>query len=390
MNNENRFYVWGMVILPYHSCLSPFLLKISKYLAVTLVLAISMVIAGCGKSPTPSGAGMTDGVSKTALWQDTKEVKVEHVLTIGQDDFEENENYYFALIRDIQLDKDGNLYVLDLKAMRVSKYSPDGIFMHSFKLTRGKGPGEFSYPMILAIDNEDNVYIRNKHERVIVFDNKGKLLKTVKTGIIGTLGFMTVGLDKSIYLTKGRTPHSKRIFKINPEGGIDKTFCTVSDERLLPILEKIDGWEHLAVAHDGTIYYSAIYPYDIRQFSPEGKLLNRFSRDAGFKEPFKIILHGFELTKAGSASIGIAFLPGGKIMNIIRHREKIDTDKYDQEYWFDVFSKDGKWLLSFPSDLFKIKWIRFFAIDPHGYMYLDYLEPYNHVKKFKIEFVDKK
>ena len=61
---------------------------------------------------------------------------------------------------------------------------------------------------------------------------------------------------------------------------------------------------------------------------------------------------------------------------------------YKSESIFDIFSNDGEWLLSFSGKVLGIEFVRYFKIGPGGkYLYLDYAEPYPHIKKFKIEFV---
>ena len=61
--------------------------------------------------------------STKALWENQKIVKLDQVLTIGTDDFEEDERYFFALIVDIQFDKKGNLFVLDSKNWRLETWT---------------------------------------------------------------------------------------------------------------------------------------------------------------------------------------------------------------------------------------------------------------------------
>jgi hypothetical protein len=329
-------------------------------------------------------------ISTEALWENKKEVNLEHIFTIGSDDFEEEENYYFAHIRDIALDKHGNLFVLDIKAVRINKYSPKGIFLHSFELERGNGPGQFSNPMKISIDKDDNLYITNQHDRIIVLDKKGKLVKTIRTKLHGSLAVTAVDVEGNIYLTKGLNSDAHRIFKLNPSGELVNSFCNIKDDKLRELLGKVGGWEFLAVDHDNNLYYTAMYPYEIKKFSPGGKLLNCFSRDADFKEPYIKKVMGHKLTVLASSSFGLAVFPDGKILNCIQHRKELKNNKTENEYWFDVFSQDGKWLISFSNERLKVKYIGFFAIDPFGCLYLNAYNPYPHIKKFKIEFVDKK
>lgn len=325
-------------------------------------------------------------ISTKELWKNTKEVKLEHVLTIGTDDFEENENYFFALIIDIDFDKYGNLFVLDSKNWKINKYSPQGAFLQSFTLNKGKGPGDYTWLSKIAIDKDGKIYIADRYKRVTVLDNNGKVLKVFSFKETGMLADIAVGLDNSIYLTKFHNTNIDRIFQFSPlDGGIIKTFCKSVNDGIF----RDNEFGAIALDPAGNIHYTTGYPYSIKKFSKNGKLLNHFSREANFQKPLanSKFTSGIEFA---SISMGIAIFPDGKILNLIRHPadERINKDK--QKYWFDVFSKEGEWLKSFSNELLKNEMVRFFNIDPFGYLYLDYFYPYPHIKKYKIEFVDKK
>ena len=350
-------------------------------------MTISLVIVVFAFTSLFAGNGITKYISKEELWKNKKEVKLEHVLTIGVDDFEKDEKYFFALIIDIKFDRSGNLYVLDSKTWRITKYSPGGIFMQSFELNKGRGPGDHLRPKKIAIDKDDDIFIADMYNRITILNKSGKLKSTFTIREKGLLARIDVGLDKSFYLTKFHDSNIDRIFKYSSTtGGMIKTFCKGNSDDILR--ESVSGY--IAFDNDENLYYSPSYPYEIKKFSSEGKLLNYFSREAKFHKPIKNAMNtsGLEFI---SVSMGIAIFPDGKILSLIRHRISTDNkEKAKYEYWFDVFSKDGKWLISFSNDRLKNDFVRFFNIDPFGYLYLDYSTPYPHIKKFKIEFVDKK
>lgn len=333
--------------------------------------------------------GLGDEISKKisteALWENEKTVKLEHVLTIGTDDFEEDERYFFAVIVDIEFDKNGNLFVLDFKNRRINKYSPKGIFLQSFELRKGKGPGDYVMPSNIAIDKDDKIYIADRFKRVTILDKNGKVLKLFEIREKGMPANIAVGPTNSLYLTVFNSLDIHRIFQYSPlNGQLIKAFCRSSNDKSI----RKDEYGNIAVASDGNIYYSASYPYEIKKFSKEGKLLNHFSREANFQKPIDNprLTSGKELL---SISMGISVFPDGKILNLVRH-ERIEKNKRKYEYWFDVFSKEGEWLISFSHKEVENDFVRFFNIDPFGYLYLDYFHPYPHIKKYKIEFVDKK
>ena len=333
-----------------------------------------------------SGSEASKYISKEALWKNKKEVKLEHVFTIGSDDFEEDEKYFFALINDIEFDGHGNLYVLDVKAWRINKYTPEGVFIQSFTLNKGRGPGDHVRPMKIAIDKEGDIFIADMYKRVTILDKEGKLKNTLSIKEKGFLAYIAVGFDKNIYLTRFHNSHTDQIFEYDSmTGTLIKTFCKYNHGETLQDMLSGD----ITTDYEGNLYYTALYPYEIKKFSKEGKLLNFFSREANFQEPIKstIASSGIDLL---SISMGIAVFPDGKTMNLIRKETVLSKTKRKTEYWFDVYSKDGKWLISFSSDRLKNDFVRLFNIDPFGYLYLDYFNPYPHIKKYKIEFVDKK
>jgi hypothetical protein len=323
--------------------------------------------------------------STKALWENKKEVKLKHVVTIGTDDFEEDENYFFALIVDIQFDKNGNLFVLDSKNWRINKYSPKGLFLQSLELKKGKGPGDYVRPSRIAIDKDDKIYIADRFKRVTILDKKGKVLKLFEIREKGMPANIAVGPANSLYLTVFNSLDIHRIFQYNSLNGQQiKVFCKSTNDKGF----RKNEYGNIAVDTDDNIYYTASYPYEIKKFSKEGILLNHFSREANFQKPIgnPRLTTGIELM---SISMGIAVFPDGKILNLIRHK-RVQKDKRKYEYWFDVFSKEGEWLISFSHKEVENEFVRFFNIDPFGYLYLDYFHPYPHIKKYKIEFVDKK
>jgi hypothetical protein len=355
-----------------------------KYKSKQVIIPLVMVIFAF--SSLVSGSEMSKYISKEPLWKNKKEVKLEHVLTIGSDDFEEDEKYFFALIIDIKFDRYGNLYVLDSKTWRINKYSPKGIFMQSFKLSKGRGPGDYVRPKKIAIDKEDDIFIVDMYKRITILDKLGELKSTLNIKEKGFLAYIEVGFDKSIYLTKYHNSNIDRIFQYSPiTGKLIKTFCKGNRDKILR--RAVSG--SVVFDSDGNLYYTAFYPYAIKKFSKDGRLLKHFSRDANFQDPIKSTIDSFGMEFL-SMSMGIAVFPDGKTLNLIRHQTIQNKNRRKTEYWFDVFSKDGKWLTTFSSDRLKNDFVRFYNIDPYGYLYLDYSTPYPHIKKYKIEFVDKK
>lgn len=76
----------------------------------------------------------------------------------------------------VAIDRQGRLYVADALNFRVQQIAPDMKTVQVFG-RKGDAPGYFSQPKCVAVDNEDHVYVvDNQFESVQVFNSDGALL----------------------------------------------------------------------------------------------------------------------------------------------------------------------------------------------------------------------
>lgn len=95
-------------------------------------------------------------------------------LTVGVE--EGDENYMFNFLRDMTVDSDGNMYLLDQRMREVRKFSPAGDFISKFG-SRGNGPGEFRTPLMIRNDGENCLYIYDLGRKLISkFDLEGNFI----------------------------------------------------------------------------------------------------------------------------------------------------------------------------------------------------------------------
>src|SRR5512138_2643530 len=65
---------------------------------------------------------------------------------------------FFATPKDIAVDKEGNIYVVDTKNNRIQKFNAAGNFILAFG-KEGDGPGDFKEPCGIDIGPTGNVYV---------------------------------------------------------------------------------------------------------------------------------------------------------------------------------------------------------------------------------------
>ncbi|MFB0565357.1 MAG: PEGA domain-containing protein [Candidatus Aminicenantaceae bacterium] len=77
----------------------------------------------------------------------------------------------------IKVDKNNNIYVVDLSSFKMKKFNPEG----KFQVDWGRGGKEFKSlksPAGIAIDNQGNVYVTDKKNHCVMkFDKEGRYIK---------------------------------------------------------------------------------------------------------------------------------------------------------------------------------------------------------------------
>jgi len=101
----------------------------------------------------------------------------ELLLSIGKRGVSGNDEITFDRPTDIGFDKSGNFYVSDgYINSRIVKYSKDGVYLKEWG-TKGEKPGEFDLPHGITIDNRDNIFVADRsNSRIQVFDINGIFL----------------------------------------------------------------------------------------------------------------------------------------------------------------------------------------------------------------------
>jgi hypothetical protein len=111
------------------------------------VFALTMIIFGCSKKEATYEVREVNGIkiteSSTTPADSTFKIVPKELYMISNDD--ENPDNCFMQASSLDLDEDGNLYVLDRKKFTVFKYDKSGKLVKIFG-GHGQGPGEFINP----------------------------------------------------------------------------------------------------------------------------------------------------------------------------------------------------------------------------------------------------
>jgi predicted membrane-bound mannosyltransferase/DNA-binding beta-propeller fold protein YncE len=122
--------------------------------------------------------------------------------------------------RDVTVDNDGNVLVVDTGNKRIVKYNPDGQFIQAYGLAGG-GPGEFNEPSSIAVGLNGDIYVADYwNRRIQHFDAQFTFLDEVEMP-----GWGSQGITDRAYLTAlpdGRVlatdPANGKVIVINSAG----------------------------------------------------------------------------------------------------------------------------------------------------------------------------
>ncbi|MCP3963934.1 MAG: 6-bladed beta-propeller [bacterium] len=320
-------------------------------------------------------------VSNEPLLDGSKAVRFVEEFRLGSEDLDEL-YAFFGTISDIEIGSQGEIYVLDDANYVVKKFSKEGEILVSFG-GEGQGPGEFLKPKKMAIDDRGRVYVTDTMKlRVLIFDTDGEFLGGVPTQVIPA--HLAVGPDDDIFLTGFFDFGDFRIHRLSSENGtVRGQFC--DSYNVTELVSRAGEAGHVYVDSAGDLYFSFFYPYDVRKYTAEGEAVARFARKASFFRPPKAQKKAKDVMMAPTGVAQLLGLPNGNIMVVLKHVD-ITGEETTFSSHFDIFTPEGKWLLSFSPDALETNWIRNVAVDREGKLYLDYAKPFPHIRRYAMIF----
>ncbi len=100
------------------------------------------------------------------------ELELEEDLVIGH---EEDENFRFYKWISLDVDADGNIHVMDRGSFRIQIFDRNGAYIRTIG-REGEGPGEFSQPTFLRLDDAGNTYVEDR-TKAHIFDKDGTYVR---------------------------------------------------------------------------------------------------------------------------------------------------------------------------------------------------------------------
>lgn len=252
-------------------------------------VAISVLIAAPACSKRAAGTGwkaeieVVDGV-KTVRNPETPKYgtfafDLVEDLAIGE---EKDERYFFPGWVLIDTDGEGTIYACDSGNRRVQVFDRNGGFIRTLG-RQGQGPGEYSFPSAVYLDQDGDAYIGTGRS-LVVFGRDGVFKKNipVKTFlsrmILGPGGAIIGTTQPNIRAEEGP---KNTLVQLSPDGELQRTLAVFPAYGASPgqmLLHWYSGEIAFCARPENSLFYGFSLEYLIHVVDVEGRRLFAFSK----------------------------------------------------------------------------------------------------------------
>jgi len=152
-------------------------------------------------------------------------LEVEEDLSIGRED---DDNYLFYDPRNISVDEQRNIYILERGNHRIQKFDKDGNYLQTIG-KKGQGPGEFERPYSLVLDKNSNIYVSDRR-KIHFFNPSGEFVKTISlSDQVNNFFVSSEGNIFGLMIQRIERERTGLIVKMNSEGKILKNIAQLAE-----------------------------------------------------------------------------------------------------------------------------------------------------------------
>ncbi|MDH4196685.1 MAG: 6-bladed beta-propeller [Candidatus Aminicenantes bacterium] len=274
---------------------------------------------------------------------------LEEDLQIGRED---DENYIFGQIIDVQMDDEGTIYVCDVKTPIVQMYDRNGLYVRTIGKI-GQGPGEYERPMRMALLSQPRRLYVQDMMRLKSFGPGGEYITEI---LLKSFPYaFTVGGDGTIWAALSAVSdegRSKELQRISPQGETLQVLgrftydIYTKRESATTTVSFTTGYEydlHLAKVDASTIVYGHSKDYALEVVGADGKPRLRIRNDEPAQEftgEEKEKLAKFGTPGHKPSFYGLTTDDRGRIW--VHRSNPLATRGQKREY--DIYSRDGYFL----------------------------------------------
>lgn len=352
-----------------------------------MYLLLIPLIAGCGSQNDSSGESQIlftkqwsyPALPDSLLNYNADEQHIQQVCQVLPPDSLRT----FGNIRGMGCDKNDNLYIWDDGYLALWKFSSNGEKIWRKKYSKGNEEECLnSVKGAFAVSQNGKICVGDfQTKSLTILDNDGNFMNKFKVNMLPAT--ITFGNDESVYVAGFEMSYKgPLIHHYSNTGEFLGSFCERDDSSKLVMMTGNSG--RLSSDTNGNIYYSFFYPYRIRKYTQDGRLLNEINRDI---ENFKAPSREGMMVKWTSGLRGIMTLPNDMLGTNVVYNQ-------DEKNWvIDIFDSEGNWLKSIPHGELPNRFMaRYWAVDSKNNIYFDIFaktEPVVVKYKFNLDKIHK-
>jgi len=181
--------------------------------------------------------------------------------------------------RAVDVDQNGNIYVIDWKAVQIKVYDPQGNFIRAIG-KRGQGPGEFQSPRSFCLTPQQNLAVCDSLSRqIVIFGLDGQFIRTFPDK---TRSFMQVKVNN-----KGEMVATQMIIADEAKEeliGFDSdlrplfTVASVVMARY-PVINPFTPDIYFGLTADGNVLWGVTNEYVFKVVNREGKIIRKIVKN---------------------------------------------------------------------------------------------------------------
>lgn len=193
------------------------------------------------------------------------------------------EEQTFSQISDVDIDRNGNIYILDSAEASCRIFSPEGVFIRSIGRP-GQGPGELSKPLHQHFCPNDQLWIEDYgNRRIAIFTTDGRFIRNISTAkafitnleidskgnILGARLFLSPGENARVELQKFSPELEYKTSLVTAPSSIDPKRKTYNLSPSMMLYE---------FNHQDQIVFGYPDKYELKIYNSQGNLLKKIQK----------------------------------------------------------------------------------------------------------------
>jgi hypothetical protein len=206
-------------------------------------------------------------------------LKLTEDLCIGQET--KDENYMFSRLGSIQVDDDGNIYVLDTKEISVKVYDKNGKHLRTFG-KKGQGPGEFqsAWRMYMA-EGDKLTFLDIGNKRFSYYSLNGECLKETSCGK-WNLDEALADSKGAIYgetLSIGLDGVKQKLLKFDPQFNQVSEIADLEVKMKPPSVNPMPATFFFMVTKEDNLIWAITSKYELNVINSKGEKIKKIVKD---------------------------------------------------------------------------------------------------------------